>query len=85
MFYEIYAYTGDRRYYLLGSAMSNVADFLGDVANEDPKKMKGRLQEKIGVLRELGKSLKELTKYQTPESIPYNLAEELFNLSEGLW
>ena len=84
-FYEMYAHTGNGKYYRLGSAMSNIGDFLGDVANNNPKEMRNRLQGKIKVLKNLEKPLKELTKYQTPGSIPKTLSEKLFNLSEELW
>lgn len=82
--FDLYEQTGEKKYYTLYTAVSNVVSFLTDVSNDGPTKMRARVKDNFYTLKQIQELFKELSKYQKPEEIPEDLAEELLNASRKL-
>ncbi|MET1102042.1 MAG: hypothetical protein ABWW69_06180 [Pyrodictiaceae archaeon] len=84
VFSGLYGLTHEKKYDLLYTATETLYDFLIDVSNDEPARMRARVKDSLGTLKSLQELFKELSEYRRPEEIPESLARELFTASQEL-
>lgn len=84
VFWFLYSNTHEERYYLLAAAMENLEGFLNSAVNKKPGDMRESVRKNLEELKELDGLFKRLNRYQKPDDVPRELAEEFFKASEDL-
>ncbi len=78
------AYTDDKRFQMMFSAMSNYHLFLQVVSFSNSTRRKTLIEKNLETLKELDDLMKNVTEYQNPGDLPEELVEKIFQTSEKL-
>ena len=78
------AYTDDKRFQMMFSAMSNYHLFLQVVSFGNSTTRNVLIEKNLKTLKELDNLMKDVTKYQNPNNLPPGLVEKIFQTSEKL-
>ncbi len=75
----LYDHTGEDKYFRLHNAFNRLFDFISDVLNDEPSKIKPELMKNNETLSEISHVVREMATYKGLMKVPEDLVEELYN------